>query len=117
MKLLAHIVAAGWLWHDRVAGLPQRCPVWPDWDVEELRPQLDPLRDGWLGVLQRTDPAVVIAYTNSRGESFRSTFDEIATHLMLHGSYHRGQIAAALKAAGIEPPYTDYIHAVRQKFV
>jgi uncharacterized damage-inducible protein DinB len=28
--------------------------------------------------------------------------------------YHRGQIAADMRASGVEPVYTDFIHAVRQ---
>jgi uncharacterized damage-inducible protein DinB len=40
--------------------------------------------------------------------------EEILTHLVIHSAYHRGQIASDLRAAGQEPAYTDYIHAVRQ---
>jgi len=32
----------------------------------------------------------------------------------LHGSYHRGQVAAAVRAAGGEPVNTDYITYVRE---
>jgi uncharacterized damage-inducible protein DinB len=35
----------------------------------------------------------------------------------MHSAYHRGQIAADMRAAGFAPPYTDFIHAVRQGFV
>jgi uncharacterized damage-inducible protein DinB len=35
----------------------------------------------------------------------------------IHGAHHRGQIIAELRAAGAEPPYTDYIHSVRQGFL
>jgi uncharacterized damage-inducible protein DinB len=31
----------------------------------------------------------------------------------MHGTYHRGQIAAALRASGATPAVTDFIHAVR----
>jgi len=39
---------------------------------------------------------------------------DILTHVLLHSAYHRGQIAVDLRAAGLTPAYTDYIHAVRQ---
>ncbi len=32
----------------------------------------------------------------------------------MHGTYHRGQIAAALRAADITPPNTDFITFVRE---
>lgn len=35
----------------------------------------------------------------------------------MHSTYHRGQIAAAMRKAGATPAYTDFIHAVRQGFV
>jgi uncharacterized damage-inducible protein DinB len=38
-------------------------------------------------------------------------------HTVLHSAYHRGQVAAEVRAAGGEPAYTDFIHAVRQGLV
>ena len=42
---------------------------------------------------------------------------DVLTHVILHSAYHRGQVALAMRAAGMEPAYTDFIHAVRQGFV
>ena len=42
---------------------------------------------------------------------------DILAHVVLHSAYHRGQIAAAVRAGGGEPAYTDMIHAVRQGLV
>jgi uncharacterized damage-inducible protein DinB len=39
------------------------------------------------------------------------------THVLFHSAYHRGQIALQMRASGMEPAYTDFIHAVRQGFV
>jgi len=35
----------------------------------------------------------------------------------MHSTYHRGQIASAVREAGGAPAYTDYIHAVRQGLI
>jgi uncharacterized damage-inducible protein DinB len=43
--------------------------------------------------------------------------EEILTHVTIHSAYHRGQIASDVRSAGLEPAYTDYIHAVRQRFL
>jgi len=39
------------------------------------------------------------------------------THVIMHSAYHRGQIALEMRAAGMEPAHTDFIHAVRQGLV
>ncbi|MMZ69323.1 DinB family protein [compost metagenome] len=54
-----------------------------------------------------------IHYRTSNGESFATSIEDILTHVALHGSYHRGQIAASLRMAEIAPPATDYIFFVR----
>ena len=56
-------------------------------------------------------------YVNSKGERYVSSVEDILTHVVFHGAYHRGQIAAKMREAGFDPAYTDYIHAVRQHFV
>jgi uncharacterized damage-inducible protein DinB len=35
-------------------------------------------------------------------------------HVIMHSAYHRGQIAAEVRAAGLTPAYTDFIQSVRQ---
>jgi len=37
--------------------------------------------------------------------------------VITHSTYHRGQIAADLRAAGVQPAYTDFIHGVRQGLI
>jgi uncharacterized damage-inducible protein DinB len=58
-----------------------------------------------------------VGYTNSKGEPWTNTVEEILTHVVIHSTYHRGQIASDLRNAGLEPAYTDYIHALRQKLI
>ena len=58
-----------------------------------------------------------IGYRNTRGEYWTSTVGDILTHVVMHGTYHRGQIAAAVRDSGGAPAYTDFIHAARQGLV
>ena len=60
------------------------------------------------GALERT-----VHYRNSAGAEFDSKISDILLHVALHGSYHRGKIAAALRGAGADPAPTDYIGFVR----
>jgi uncharacterized damage-inducible protein DinB len=120
VKLLAHILSAQWLWLERMKGVPQSLPVWPEWTLGEIAAQLPRLKREWkvfLGEKKPPDLALRFQYTNSRGEHFSSTIGDTAMHVAMHGAYHRGQIALLVRDAGAEPAYTDYIHAVRTEKV
>jgi uncharacterized damage-inducible protein DinB len=58
-----------------------------------------------------------VSYKNSQGETWSSRKDDILMHLITHGTYHRGQVATAMRAAGFTPAYTDFIHSIRRGFV
>jgi uncharacterized damage-inducible protein DinB len=58
-----------------------------------------------------------VDYQNSKGENWKSRIDDILMHVITHSAYHRGQIAADMRSAGMNPAYTDFIHSVRQGFV
>ena len=58
-----------------------------------------------------------IPYVNTKGESWTNTVEDILTHAVIHSAYHRGQIAADVRASGHTPAYTDFIHGVRQGLV
>ncbi|NIP57628.1 MAG: damage-inducible protein DinB, partial [Gemmatimonadetes bacterium] len=48
-------------------------------------------------------------------EEFRTPIGEILLHVLLHGSYHRGQIALRMRDVGEEPVNTDLITFVRER--
>lgn len=117
LKLFAHTVATEFLWLDRIAHRPQRCAVWPSWNLDESAAQLDALPVAWRNLLRGLDAralATEVSYVNTKGQHYTSTVGDIVTHTMLHGAYHRGQIARAVRETGATPRYTDYIHAVRE---
>ena len=119
-RWLAHIVGCELLWLGRLTGEPSEMAVWPELDLAGIGAGLARLADAWPAYLDGLTPEDLdegIGYRNSRGEFWSSTVDDILTHVVAHGAYHRGQIAAAVRAAGSEPAVTDYIHAVRQGLV
>src|SRR5512140_1443482 len=116
VKLLAHILSAQWLWLERMKGVPQSLPVWPEWTLEEIEAQLPKLKREWkifLGEKKAAELALRFQYTNTKGDHYSSTVGDTAMHVAMHGADHRGQIALLVRDAGGEPAYTDYIHAVR----
>jgi uncharacterized damage-inducible protein DinB len=113
-ELLAHIAAAELLWQQRILGEPSGA-VWPAWRGAELRNHLNGTWKEWRRMVAEEDLSRTVNYTNSKGEPWTSTTADIMEHVLFHAAYHRGQIVMQLRQAGLEPPYTDYIHAVRQK--
>ncbi|MEO8502715.1 MAG: DinB family protein [Acidobacteriota bacterium] len=113
---LAHVLAAEHLWLARLERRPQPMAVWPELALAEIAVLVEELPDLWRRYFERAGEAGLVtnvAYTNSKGESFSNRASDILLHLVAHGAYHRGQLAADLRAAGETPPYTDFIHWVR----
>jgi uncharacterized damage-inducible protein DinB len=117
-KLLAHILSAERLWLERIQQKPQSIAVWPDPSLERCEREFDDLAASWKRYLQsEADFERTVTYKNSKGEPWSSREEDILLHVITHSAYHRGQIAADLRAAGIQPAYTDFIHGVRQGLV
>lgn len=113
---LAHIIGSERLWLARIRYEPSEMPVWPDLDFDTCAEEITALEGEWmhcLATLDREGLEEGVGYRNSKGEFWTSTVGDILTHVLLHAHYHRGQIAAAVRAAGGTPVYTDFIHAVR----
>ncbi len=120
LQLLAHILSAERLWMERIRKQPQSLPVWPDFTLEQCGSQITELASLWREYLGQLSPARLsaeIAYQNSKGEPWASSVEDVLTHVLLHSSYHRGQIASQMRANGSQPAYTDFIHAARQGLI
>ncbi|HSP13543.1 MAG TPA: DinB family protein [Thermoanaerobaculia bacterium] len=113
LRLLNHIVGAQWIWLSRIRDEKPKLAVWPELTLEQAVAELDRLRDAWRETLRRVDRKASIHYTNSKGEPWSSPIDDVLMHVVMHGAYHRGQIATMVRQGGETPAYTDYIHATR----
>jgi uncharacterized damage-inducible protein DinB len=116
LRLLAHIVAAEHLWLSRIDGVKGRVAVWPSLTLDEIAVLEAENRTRFRDLLARPDDTRRrrVRYRNSAGNDFENDVDAILTHVAMHGHYHRGQIARAMRSAGREPVYTDYIGFVRK---
>ncbi len=124
IRRMAHILSAQRLWLDRILKQPQSMPVWPCSTIEDCTALADEMSSAWQLYLTRIGNQFApgslddkVEYRNSKGEPWSSRVEDILTHVLFHSAYHRGQIALQMRAAGMEPAYTDFIHAVRQGFV
>jgi uncharacterized damage-inducible protein DinB len=120
LQLLAHILSAERLWLERITQQPQSLAVWPELSITECETQIEDLKRLWKPYLSGASLSQLsekIAYTNSKGESWSNTVQEVLTHVLFHSAYHRGQIATHMRASGVTPAYTDFIHAARQGLI
>jgi len=121
---MAHILSAQKLWLERIQNQRQSMPVWPGSTIEDCMALANEMSQAWPSYLVRIGNhftpgslADQVEYRNSKGEPWSSRVEDVLTHVLFHSAYHRGQIALQMRAAGVEPAYTDFIHAVRQGFV
>ncbi len=120
LKLIAHILSAEGLWLARINQEKPSLPVWPELALAQCEAEGDALRASWRSCLEECREAGLshqIRYVNSKGETWSSQVDDVLLHVITHSAYHRGQIASDMRAAGLTPAYTDFIHAIRQELV
>jgi uncharacterized damage-inducible protein DinB len=117
LRYFAHVLASERVWLLRLQGADSSSqPVWPELRLEQLHELAAANAEGYgrlLAELTEADLAADIVYANSAGVPFRNRISDMLLHVALHGSYHRGQIAAAVRAAGVTPVNTDFIAFVR----
>lgn len=119
VRLMAHVVAAERVWLLRLGGDDTSThPIWPDWElarVEALGGETLAAYHELVRTLTDEDATRVVEYRNSQGVAFQTPVGDILTHVMLHGSYHRGQIALLLRGADLTPVNTDFITFARER--
>ncbi len=120
LRRLAHILSAERLWLERLENRKQTHAVWPEFSIRQCKSEIEDLSQLWREYLSTLDGAALLQqvnYKNSKGEPWTNQTQDILMHVIMHSAYHRGQIAADFRAAGVTPPYTDFIHGVRQGLV
>jgi uncharacterized damage-inducible protein DinB len=121
---IAHILSAEKLWLDRILQQPPTMPVWAALSLDDclkLEEEISRAYENYLARLaNQFAPGSLddkVEYRNSKGELWSNRVEDIPAHVLFHSTYHRGQIALQVRAAGSQPAYTDFIHAVRQGFI
>ena len=116
LDLYSHILGSEHVWLSRIRGTTAQVAVWPTLTLDEaerLASQNITAFNEVISGLTEEGRETPITYRNSAGEQFTSMLEDILTHVSLHGAYHRGQIAASIRAGGDVPNPTDYIAFAR----
>lgn len=111
---LGHIMGAEWVWLERWNGRsPSSLPPGSEFnDLAALRARWEALGAELLDFVREVTASEldqVIAYRNFKGNTFSYPLSAMLQHLVNHGSYHRGQIAAMLRQLGAKPLSTDLL--------
>jgi len=120
VQTMGHLLVAQQIWFNRCNNLPPvAATLWDeDWKGADISSQIiDDNNNAWLTYVDMIPIGgfdEVIAYTNLKGESHENKLSDIITHVINHGTHHRGQIGQHLKLAGVNAlPGTDFIAFVR----
>ncbi len=114
-ELISHLFNADFVWMSRLTNNPSLLKgIWDKHTLIELHEMAELDEKLYCDYLNSDfDPSKTISYINSKEEPFTNTVEEILSQVIIHGAYHRGQIAKKIKQSGMLPPNTDYIIYVR----
>lgn len=112
---MSHILWAEWAWLCRIKGIPiDKSSVKNHLTNEELAEKALENGRAWRKILESNpDFETIFEYKLMNGTESRSCLADIITHVVNHGSYHRGQIATLLRQEGLIPKPTDFIGFTR----
>ena len=115
---LAHLLVSEQIWLMRLLGEDtSTVDKSPELSQAECSSLFEETRAGfasYLGSLDEEGLGSLLTYKNFKGAELQTPVGEILAHVAMHGAYHRGQVAKALRAGGHAPADTDYITFVRE---
>jgi len=116
--VFAHTLAARAVWMERLQHDGRSTtPVWPTLDWDACDALIEANDQAYAAYLAGISPAALEApftYYNSKGRGFTNRPLDVLMHVLIHGGYHRGQIAQLVRLSGYEPTNTDYIFYLRE---
>ncbi|MBX7133181.1 MAG: hypothetical protein K1X67_10940 [Fimbriimonadaceae bacterium] len=93
--VLRHVLNAQHVWLTRSLSA-EEVPNLP----ADLTEGLQSMNAAWIEFLRISDPEAFVSYTTFKGEPYFNTVEQIARHVVNHGTYHRGQLRGLAQAEG-----------------
>ncbi|WP_353721104.1 DinB family protein [Dyadobacter sp. 676] len=109
---LVHLLEADWLWLNRWQGKPLVLP--PDtWDTGSA----ESVSEIWLGIQEeilrvfesKAEETMLqpLHFITRAGAALEMPYWQTVSHMVNHGTYHRGQLANMIRILGYKPVGTD----------
>ena len=115
---LLHVYGGDLIWIERVYGTSLMArPYDAQATLAALEAAWPPVWDRWKNYVAGLTPETVnteIPYRTFKGDDLVSPAWQIVTHVVNHGTHHRGQVAGFLRALGKTPPVLDLMHFYRE---
>lgn len=110
IRLFSHIINAHHIW---LARIHEETPMFDVWEIHVMNSFAKVNEENYLQSLSildaEKDLSRIIRYTNTKGEAYQNSIQEILLHIVNHSTHHRGQIATLIRESGMKPPVSDYI--------
>ncbi len=107
-SIFSHILNAHQNWNNYILGGQEYTAPWQEHSLDELIDRAIRNHQQSLVIIREKELDEQVSYT-IRGVTYQTTIAEILFNVINHSSYHRGQLAMMLRAAGLDPLATDYI--------
>jgi uncharacterized damage-inducible protein DinB len=118
LALYAHIVAIEHAWLARFEERTPEYPQWPSLSLEAAGALATSSAAGLRSIATAAGSEglyATITYRSRAGIECRNSLWEILMHILLHGTYHRGQIALLARDGGGVPASTDFSTYLRER--
>ena len=110
---LGHIVWGEWRWLGRWRSqAPSGTSPLECTELEALIRRCQEIQseqERFVAALRTADLERPLSYESPPGTRWTYTLGQMLQHVVNHSTYHRGQVAAMLRQAGVAPPATDYL--------
>jgi uncharacterized damage-inducible protein DinB len=120
VRAFAHLLLAEemWLLRLRVTVDNTGFDFWQFQTIEQCRVLFERTESSYAELMRDLTEELLDSYAtykNTRGVEYTTQCRDLLRHVLFHSTYHRGQIAMALRADGGTPVNTDYIGFVRDR--
>lgn len=114
LYLFSHMLNAHHIWNTRILEQASAVGVFEVHGLVRMRELIESNHQNSLRIIENEDFNRRFDYVNAQGDAFSNLIEEIMFHVVNHTTYHRGQIMADLRQAGLEPVSTDYSTYTRE---
>ncbi len=121
VRLLGHILHTKRMWLIRMQdGKTIGYDLWPEIGLpgcQELVDELGSSYAEYLSEIGNAEMQQAIRYHSRKGIPHTTVLSDLLTHVLYHGTIHRGEILQQMRASGNAPPDIDYITYAREDYV